>query len=614
MPTQTYATMKAKWYESRMDKYSLEPIHEACKKYLEKNESNCSEEEKRVLQKYIWHGTMSGLDFNQKEKDRFLEIKQRTKMRIDSYYTKWVNAVISFQQIIRDPKILDDFPADFLRRTAENCEEPERGPWIVSLKDRVYNRFLEYCDYRQSRLHMWLSRRQICSRHGDKRCRADLEVEDIRHMRREYAKLQGYPSFAHLAIKMRMAETLDNVYDMLEGLLEKAKLGQEVEIHAVEQFAFANNFMGQIEMWDLDFWGRLHKKELYNFDERAIQEYFPLGQVLLGLFALCEQLFGIVIEEDNNVKAWHPDVRYFRILDERTKRELGGFFFDPYARKNKRLTDEDSGMCTIFSVGSKVCNTLPAVTLIFDFAPPTEHKPSLLLFKEVENLFFKFGHVLQHVLSDTLYTEASSFINLEPDALRICAKFLRLWLYERGTLESVSGHYNTGEPLPSHILDGICQMREYMAGTKLCEKIYKARLDMELSLDTEFCMPIAKKLWVEHFLFDLKSVDQHPFSLKELFLDSQTCTYYGDVWSDAVAADAFSAFQEAGLRNHEEIALTGRRFRETYFALAGGCRPSEVFRRFRGRDVSVKPLLESLKLNDLQPSIESPEQPKIEPK
>lgn len=155
--------------------------------------------------------------------------------------------------------------------------------------------------------------------------------------------------------------------------------------------------------------------------------------------------------------------------------------------------------------------------------------------------------------------ELSSVIKMEKDALRISGKFMELWLHDRGTLESISGHYNTGEPLPSHILEGICQMHQHLAGTKLCEKLYFARLDLELSRDNEFCMPIAQNLWVNHFLFDLVDVDHHPFSLKDLFIDSEGCIYYGSLWAEAVAADAFSAFQEAGLRNHEEISLLGRR-------------------------------------------------------
>lgn len=275
------------------------------------------------------------------------------------------------------------------RNTAANVEEPEKGPWVVTLKQKVLSRFLEYCDYRQARLHMWLSRRQICSKHGDQRFRADLEVEDIRNMRTEFANLLGYPTHAHLVIKSRMSENLDSVYDMMDGLLEKAKIGQEMEINEIEQYARDHNFMGQLELWDIDYWGRLHKKELYRFDERALQEYFPLSQVLLGLFTLCEQLFGIVIEEEKNASTWHQDARYFRVFDERTKQELGGFFFDPYARKNKVMEDEHGGHIITVSVRSKICNTLPSISLIFDFSPPTENKPSLLLFKEVKDLFYK---------------------------------------------------------------------------------------------------------------------------------------------------------------------------------------------------------------------------------
>lgn len=290
------------------------------------------------------------------------------------------------------------------RNSSLNWNAPLEGPWIITLNPAVYSRFLEYCPSTEARKHIWLSYNQICSSRGERVSSAVTDFEGLRTKRQEIASLFGFQSYAHLAIKTKMAESLENVESVLSYLLDVAKSAQEKEINELEKFAYSHNHSSPLQLWDLAYWKRVYLKETLRLDEKVLKEFFPLNQVLLGLIALCEHLFGIEIIEQQHVEAWDSDVRYFRVLDPKTKSILGGFFLDPYAKLEKSVGETDSGWFVPMRPKSKFCSSAPLSSLIFSFNPPEEDKPSLLYFRDVTNLFqmvcfyfslyYKYGNVI----------------------------------------------------------------------------------------------------------------------------------------------------------------------------------------------------------------------------
>ena len=277
----------------------------------------------------------------------------------------------------------------FNRNTAANWDDLNAGPWFITLKKTVFSRYLEYCPSEEARKHMFISYNQLCSRFGDSRLKVTHEFESIRKYRLLYAKTLGFPSYAHLSMKNKMAENVENVQGVLTVLLENSKNAHERELYELEKFAFDNDFKKPIESWDFPYWSRMYLKKELNIDEMTLVNYFPFSQVLLGVIALCEQLFGIVIEEQLSVEGWHRDVRFFRISDSKTKNVLGGFYLDPYASKNKKIKDQETSHFVPIKSKSKICNSIALSALIFNFSPPELDKPSLLYLKEVSDFFEK---------------------------------------------------------------------------------------------------------------------------------------------------------------------------------------------------------------------------------
>lgn len=257
------------------------------------------------------------------------------------------------------------------------------------MNNAVFSRYLEYCPSSEACKHVWLSFNQLGSVRGEPKLNVTQEFIEIRKQRQIFAKLLGFPTYAHLAMKNKMAGSVENVQSVLSDLLENAKLAHEKEIYELEKFAYSYDFRGSLELWDLPYWSRLYAKQKFDLDELSLVNYFPLSQVLLGLIALCEQLFGIIIEDQPSAECWSSDVRYFRILDEKTKNLLGGFFLDPFAKEGKLIGETDSGWFVAMRPKSKICNSFPLSALIFSFNPPEQDKPSLLYFKDVVNLFDK---------------------------------------------------------------------------------------------------------------------------------------------------------------------------------------------------------------------------------
>ncbi|KAK6645571.1 hypothetical protein RUM43_001848 [Polyplax serrata] len=596
MPMNLFYVISDRVLQVRNDKYNSSVMYSLCTEALKERGDSFTVEEKQILDKFVWEAELNGWGLDVENRVKLLETLNLMESHRKMYSAKMDYAQNMFRQVIDDRKFAEDCPLDLLRNTAVKRTAPLEGPWVINLKPCVVTRYLEYCVSRESRKHIWCTFYQMLSNRGDHRLNANTEVKELRKTRQQYAEILGYPSYVHLTMKNRMAESVENVQSVLSEILEPAKEAQEKEIYELEKFAYANDFRSSLELWDLRYWRRLHLKNVYDIDELTLKDYFPLGQVLLGLMALCEQLFGIVIEEIPTVEGWNPDVRYFKISDQKTKEYLGGFYIDPYALPQKETGPLDVGHFVAMKPKSKICNSLPLSALIFTFTPPDVDKPSLLYFREVVQLFDKFGQMLQHTLTDTTHSEVSGSSNVEWDAVGMTSHFMRCWLFEKGTLESISGHYETGESIPSHVLDNLCNWNRYGAGVRLCHEIYMSNLDLQLHLTNEGWFKIVQDLWPKHLLFQQSEVDHHPLGFQDVMSGPWAGCFYAGIWSQMLAADVFTAFEEAGFSNHEEMNALGRRYRSTILAAGGSRSTKESFLRFRGRDLKPQSLLKVLQL------------------
>jgi oligopeptidase A len=321
--------------------------------------------------------------------------------------------------------------------------------------------------------------------------------------------------------------------------------------------------------------------------------------VLDGLFALAERLFGVrFVPADGEAPVWHPDVRFFRVYDAQGA-DVAAFYLDPYSRPAEKRggawMDECVGRSSLLAADNQAIR-LPVAYLICNQTPPVDGKPSLMTFQEVKTLFHEFGHGLQHMLTTVNYGLASGIRNVEWDAVELPSQFMENWCYHRDTLLGLSGHVDTGAPLPDDLYEKICAARNYRAGSQMLRQLYFAFLDLALHHNydphgPESIFQVQERIAKITTVLPPLPEDRFLCSFGHIFSGGYAAGYYSYKWAEVLSADAFGAFEEAGLEDVEAVARTGRRYRETILALGGSRHPMEVFHEFRGRQPSTAALL-----------------------
>ena len=415
----------------------------------------------------------------------------------------------------------------------------------------------------------------------------------ILRLRREEAALLDYPNFADVSLATKMAPDVATVEKMLEELrlasFEPARrdLAELVELARSEGAAEA----GDLRPWDVAFWAERLRERRFEFTDEQLRPYFPLPRVLQGLFDLVGRLFEVTVRAaDGEAPVWHPDVRFFRIHD-RTGAEMAAFFLDPYSRPAEKCGGAWMDECV-----GRAPGRLPIAYLVCNQVPPVGDKPSLMTFGEVETLFHEFGHGLQHMLTRVDHPLAAGIRNVEWDAVELPSQFMENWCYHRETLLGLSGHWQTGEKLPDDLFAKILAARTFRSGSDMLRQIYFAVTDLALHSDYDPDGP-ASPIDVQRRIAEKTTVlpplpeDRMLCSFSHIFAGGYAAGYYSYKWAEVLSADAFAAFEEAGLDDADAVAATGRRYRDTVLALGGSRHPLEVFSAFRGRAPSTEPLL-----------------------
>jgi oligopeptidase A len=342
------------------------------------------------------------------------------------------------------------------------------------------------------------------------------------------------------------------------------------------------------------------REDRYAYTDEEIRPYFPFERVLAGLFDLLHRLFGVTIRQRDDVAVWHPDVRFFDVFDDDGEL-LAGFYLDPFSRPQ----DKRSGAWMDDCLGRRrVHGALqrPVAYLVCNQTPPMGQTPALMTFREVETLFHEMGHGLQHMLTEVDHPDAAGINGIEWDAVELPSQFMENWCYHRPVLLGMTGHYQTGAPLPEALFEKLCAARNYRVASMMLRQILLGTTDLELHTTfdpdgDESMFDLQRRLAERTAVLPLLPEDRLLCSFQHIFSGGYAAGYYSYKWAEILSADAFSAFRDAGLDDPPAVARLGRRFRETVLASGGSQHPLEVFRAFRGRDPSVEPLLQQCGLS-----------------
>lgn len=592
MPTKSYLSIHDRARKSRSMKFNSSHIYNT----VNNDSGSRSGEQIRLLQKFKLEGKLNGLCMKEGHRARLNELLTHLHVEKGSFKAKIEMATKAFSHRIDEASVVKNFPVDLLQVMAGDPGDYLKAPWNATLQQNVYLPFMENCAVRDLRWNMWLAMVGRGSTYGNANYSTSRHLEEIRHLRREQAKLLGYETFADMSMETKMAGTVSNVRNVLEALLEAARPAQERELTSLHEFARCHGFKdSKIELWDVPYWRRQQQIELFHYRESDYIHYFPLPTVLDGLFSLCKKLFKIEIRQRKDVSTWAKDVKFYDIYESDSTDPIAGFYLDPYIRSSQKMhIPYHNGWMVGIQNCSKIANMKPLAALVLNFPPPTGDRPSLLTFKDVTLLFHKFGQALQHLLTRTTYSEVAGLSNVEWDIVEVSGYTLSHFLYNKSTMDMISGHCDNGEKLPMEMFEALINFRKHTAGLELCRELYLSALDLELHTHKEFWLDVVKGLWSHYRCFPLHKFDSHPCSLTQIFVEEWGAAYYSHIWARVLAADIYSAFHEA--HDEEQLMNVGQRFRDTFLALGGSCNPSEMFRQFRGRDPSPKALLSTLDL------------------
>jgi len=481
------------------------------------------------------------------------------------------------------------------REAGEKNATASEGPWRITLDAPSLVPFLEHSRRRDLREKVY--RAYITRASGGPSDNTPL-IDDILSLRHEQAELLGFQSYAEASLAAKMAPSVAEAERLLKELRSASYQAAETDLDDVRDFAASQHAdeAGDLAHWDVAFWAERLREQRYAFNDEDLRPYFPLPKVLDGLFALATKLFGVRIEAaDGEVPVWHDDVRFFHVLDEDGRR-IAAFYLDPYSRPAEKRggawMDECMGRARIGDGSVR----LPVAYVICNQAPPVGGRPSLMNFTELRTVFHEFGHALQHMLTRVDYSLAAGIRGIEWDAVELASQFMENWCYHRETLVSLSSHVDSGKPLPGELFDKIVRARNYRAGSQMLRQVYFSLIDLELHHryrpgHGETVFDVQRRVAEHATVMKPLREDRFLCSFAHIFAGGYAAGYYSYKWAEVLSADAFSAFEEAGLDHDEALAATGRRYRDTILALGGSRPPMQIFTDFRGREPSTQALL-----------------------
>jgi len=558
------------------------------------------EAQKRCITLKIRAAEHAGVGLEGEAKERFNEIaKELSQIRTD-FSNHVLDATKAFELIISEKSDTKGWPNSLRQVTAQSYAQanegreasPDKGPWRITLD---FPSFFPFMQHHAVRDH----REQVYKAYVQRAASGEWDngplIDQILTLRKEQAALLGFDTYAEWSLDAKMAPDVAAVERMFEELKTASKGPMENDFSQLQDLAKERGQQEPVMHWDTSFWSERLREQLFDYTDDQLRPYFPLPKVLDGLFGLAERLFDIDIQRADAAEAhpWHEEVQFFNVLRE--GKHIASFYLDPYSRPAEKRGGAWMNGCLDRRWADGALQ-LPVVHLVCNGTPPVGDTPSLMSFGEVETLFHEFGHGLQGMLTTVDYTDVAGLSGVEWDAVEIASQFMENWCYHKPTLLGMTQHVETGEQLPEDLFDKIVAARTYLAGTAMMRQLTFGKIDMLLHAahdpdGDETVLDVERRVSAEMAV--LKPLPESRFlcAFSHIFAGGYAAGYYSYKWSEVLSADAFGAFEEAGLDDEAAVKETGRRFRDTILALGGSKAPMEIYRAFRGREPSTEALL-----------------------
>lgn len=550
-----------------------------------------TEAQQKLINDTLRDFRLSGVDLPADKKKRYAEISSRLSDLSSTFSNNLLDATHAWTCLITDESRLAGLPDSIKEAAKETAADQEKEGWLFTLDIPSYLPVMLYAEDRELRKDMYQAFVTRASETGPNGGKFDNSavMDETLALRHEMAKLLGFNDYAEMSLATKMAESPEQVLGFVKDLADKSMSQAKEEYAEVEAFAKEQG-VEKMEAWDVPYFSEQLKQQRYSISDELLRPYFPEQQVLNGLFEVVKRLFGMTVSEQKDVKTWHENVRFFRIHDA-DGHLRGSFYLDLYARQGKR-----GGAWMADFVGRRVHADgelqNPVAFLTCNFSKPVGGKPALFTHDEVLTLFHEFGHGLHHMLTQVDTAGLSGINGVEWDAVELPSQFLENWCWEPEALALISGHYETGEPLPQELLDKMLAARNYQSAMQMMRQLEFSLFDMRIHHEFDE----SKGAHISEILSEVREQTsvrippeynrfQHSFG--HIFAGGYAAGYYSYKWAEVLSSDAFARFEEEGIFS----AATGRDFLQVILERGGSRKAGDLFQEFRGREPSVEPLL-----------------------
>lgn len=546
--------------------------------------------QQKVVNDAIRDFELSGVALPEDKKLRYGEIKARLSELGSTFSNQVMDATLGWTKHVTDEADLAGLPDSAKAAAAQAARQQDLQGWLFTLDIPSYLPVMTYCDNRLLREEVYMAFSTRASEVGPNAGKWDNApiIDEILALKSELAKLLGFDNYAELSLATKMAENTDQVNSFLHDLAVRSKPQAEKERQEVIDFAKAEFGVEELAVWDMTYYSEKLKQAQYSISDEMLRPYFPEEKVVSGMFEVVSRLYGLNIEEVKDIDVWHNDVRFFQITDE-TNEIRGGFYLDLYARAKKRggaWMDE----CRTRHIKMDGDLQQPIAYLNCNFSGPVDGKPALFTHDEVITLFHEFGHGLHHMLTKVDVMAVSGINGVPWDAVELPSQFLENWCWEKEALAFLSGHFETGEPLPDDLLEKMLDARNFQSAMQMVRQLEFSMFDFRLH---QHYTPSTN---VQEVLDQVRSevavnvppkTNRFQNAFNHIFGGGYAAGYYSYKWAEVLSSDAFSRFEEEGIFNR----AVGNDFLHSILEQGGSEEPMELFKAFRGREPSIDPLL-----------------------
>lgn len=552
--------------------------------------ANLDEQRQKVIDNAIRDFTLSGVALPSEEKKRYADIQAKLSELSSTFSNNVMDATMGWSKHVTDESMLAGMPESAKDAAAQAAHQKDLQGWLFTLDIPSYLPVMLYADNAALREEMYRAYATKASDQGPNAGKWDNTdiIQQTLALRSEIAQLLGFSSYSERSLATKMAESTDQVTGFLRDLAAKSKPQAEKELEEVRAYAKDTHGVTELNAWDLPYYSERLKQEKYTISDEMLRPYFPEDKVLSGLFEVVHRLYGLKIIEQPGIDTWHKDVRYFTITDSADALR-GSFYLDLYARAKKRggaWMDE----CRVRREKLDGELQLPVAYLTCNFNAPVGDKPALFTHDEVVTLFHEFGHGTHHMLTKMSVAGVSGINGVPWDAVELPSQFLENWCWEEDALNFISGHFETGEPLPADLLDRMLAARDYQAAMQMVRQLEFSLFDFLLhseSGDNVDVQAILNSVRAEVAVNTPPAFNRFQHSFGHIFAGGYAAGYYSYKWAEVLSADAYSKFEEDGIFNQD----TGKAFLENILEMGGSRAPMDLFVAFRGREPNVDALL-----------------------